>query len=250
MTRLMLIKAAVNGSRRPDSHPALPLTPDALASAAAGAVAAGAGAIHLHVRGADGSESLAADDVARTLTAVKRLLPATPIGVSTGAWIVPDPTERHALVAGWTVLPDFASVNFHEEGATALANLLFERGVGVEAGLCDASAAARWAESGIAGRCLRVLLEPQDAAVPDALRTAREIEAVLDAAGIPSRRLLHGAESTAWPLLDEAAQRGYDSRIGLEDTLGLPDGSVASENAALVREARRRIAAARGIEIA
>ena len=38
----------------------------------------------------------------------------------------------------WTTLPDFASVNFDEPGTTALAELLMEKGVGVEAGLFEA----------------------------------------------------------------------------------------------------------------
>jgi uncharacterized protein (DUF849 family) len=54
-------------------------------------------------------------------------------------------------------------------------------------------------------------------------------------------RLLHGTEATAWPLLDEAARRGYHARIGLEDTLTLPDGTLAGGNGALVLEARKRL---------
>jgi uncharacterized protein (DUF849 family) len=47
-----------------------------------------------------------------------------------------------------------------------------------------------------------------------------------------------------WPLIDEAAARGYDIRVGFEDTLALPDGSLAVSNAVLVAEARRRVSAA------
>jgi uncharacterized protein (DUF849 family) len=38
-------------------------------------------------------------------------------------------------------------------------------------------------------------------------------------------------------VLREAYRRGLDARIGLEDTLVLPDGSVAIDNADLVRAA-------------
>ncbi|HLB78094.1 MAG TPA: 3-keto-5-aminohexanoate cleavage protein, partial [Candidatus Dormibacteraeota bacterium] len=156
----MLIKACLNGSRAPGVHPALPVTPAALAIAAADAVTAGAGAIHFHVRDAQGRESLAPDDVARTLIAVRAVIPKTPIGVSTGAWIVPDPAERHALVAKWPELPDFASVNFHEPGAAALVDLLLARGVAVEAGVRDGAAAELLVNSGLAQRCVRVMFEP------------------------------------------------------------------------------------------
>jgi uncharacterized protein (DUF849 family) len=43
--------------------------------------------------------------------------------------------------------------------------------------------------------------------------------------------------------MDEAAARGYDSRVGFEDTLELPDGTLAPNNAVLVAEARRRMTA-------
>ena len=40
-------------------------------------------------------------------------------------------------------------------------------------------------------------------------------------------------------MLAEAKKRGYDSRIGFEDTLFLPDGSIAKSNAELVQSARK-----------
>ena len=41
-------------------------------------------------------------------------------------------------------------------------------------------------------------------------------------------------------MIDEAIGRGYDSRVGLEDTLVLPDGSPARDNVELMIEAVRR----------
>ena len=242
----MLIQAAINGARSPVAHAALPVTPAEQAAAAVESVAAGAGAIHLHVRGADGRESLAAGDVARALQAIRAAAPGVPVGVSTGAWIIPDPDLRFATVAAWTVLPDYASVNFHEEGATALAGLLLSRGVAIEAGLASPRAAELFAASGLAERCLRVLLEPQERDSRAALETVAGVETVLDHAGVTVKRLLHGTDGTTWPLIDEAAARGYDTRVGLEDTLTLPDGVRAPGNAALVAEACRRVVERRG----
>lgn len=45
------------------------------------------------------------------------------------------------------------------------------------------------------------------------------------------------AGPATWPVLAEAVRRGLDARIGLEDTLHLPDGSPAADNAALVAAA-------------
>lgn len=157
--------------------------------------------------------------------------------MSTGAWIVPDAALRARTIAQWTDLPDFASVNFSEEGAAEVARILIAAGVGVEAGLTNARDAALFVASDLAPQCLRVLLEPQSQDLATALDDVDAMEAALDRVPLP--RLLHGFDATAWPLFDEAARRGYDSRIGLEDTLVLRDGTLAVDNAELVRAAFR-----------
>ncbi len=239
----MLIKAALNGDRAPAEHPALPVTPQQLAAEAQRAVAAGAGAIHLHVRDAAGGESLAPDDVAQTLVAVRAACPGVPLGISTGAWIVPDVSERLALIRQWHVLPDFASVNMHEKGAPEVIQLLIERGVGVEAGVWNADAAETLVASGLAERCLRVLLEPHQDDFAAARANFLAIEAVLNRASVRTPRLLHGAGAATWGIFDEAIKRGYDTRVRLEDTLALPDGTQAPDNAALVAAAVQMAAA-------
>src|ERR1700722_17895697 len=117
----MLIKCCLNGARAAGLHPALPLTPEALAREARGAVAAGAGALHMHPRGDDGRESLTAAVIDGAVAAVRAACPDVPVGVSTGAWIEADGARRVAAVQSWQILPDFASVNFSEEGAEAVA---------------------------------------------------------------------------------------------------------------------------------
>ena len=126
----MLLQAALNGARPAGAHPFLPPTPEEQAAAAMESVAAGADAIHAHARGSDGRESLAAAEIARLMQAMRRALPGIPLGVSTGAWIAGSGTERQDLVAGWSELPDFASVNFDEVGAASLARRLLRRGIG------------------------------------------------------------------------------------------------------------------------
>src|SRR5688572_7286562 len=136
----MLLKAALNGARRPGEHPALPLTPEALAVEAQRAITAGASALHVHAFNRQGLESLAPDDVAETIQAIRAICPHVPLGLSTGAWIVPDPARRLELIRHWEILPDFAGVNLHEEGALDVAAALLDRGVGVEAGLWNVTA--------------------------------------------------------------------------------------------------------------
>jgi uncharacterized protein (DUF849 family) len=237
----ILIKAALNGRRTRTEHPAVPISPEEVALSAKESVASGAGAIHVHVRSADGGQSIEPDDVAKAMTAVRAAVPGTPVGVSTNSSIQPDPGIRHQTVARWTVLPDFASVNIREEGAVALAQLLLSRGVGVEAGLNNAEQVELLVSSGLAPNCLRMLLEPGGQSTEASLRTAKEIESALDRAGVTVRRLLHGSNRTAWDLIDAAAARGYDTRVGFEDILTLPDGTMAAGNGVLVSEAIRRV---------
>jgi uncharacterized protein (DUF849 family) len=237
--RHALLQAALNGARRRDDYPAIPWTPEDLARSAADAVAAGATAIHVHVRDERGGESLDPQDLARAVHALRTAVPRVPIGVSTGAWIVPNTERRHKLVECWTALPDYASVNFDEPGSELLATLLLRRQVGIEAGVANTTAATRFARSGLAPRCLRILLEPMTQDLTAALDVVRDVEGVLNDAQIAIPRLLHGIDRTAWPLIAEAARRGLQTRIGFEDTVLLPDGAPAPSNAALVTAARR-----------
>ncbi|KPV49338.1 hypothetical protein SE17_33225, partial [Kouleothrix aurantiaca] len=144
-----------------------------------------------------------------------------------------------------TILPDFASVNFGESGTPELCAALDALGVGIEAGLDTPAAAEAYVRAGMVGRCLRVLLEPGEETTAAALATVAAIEAILEAADDTTPRLLHGGDTAAWTLIDAAAARGYDTRIGLEDVLTLPDGSAAHDNAALVAAAVGRLGALR-----
>jgi uncharacterized protein (DUF849 family) len=221
----------------PGTHPALPLTAAQLADAARAAAAAGAFAVHAHPRGPDGAETLAAGPVGEAAEAIRAACPGLPVGFSTGAWIEPDPALRLALIRAWDPRPDFVSVNLHEPGAVDLVRALGELGIGVEAGVWNALSARRLVDEDLAGRCLRVLVEPRESGAEAALVTIAAVDAVLDEAGIELPRLYHGEEATAWPVIEAMLARGRDVRVGLEDVLVLPDGRPAPDNAALVAAA-------------
>jgi len=228
------LKACINGARTPDQHPALPVTPQQLAAEAVAAHAAGARAVHLHPKTPDGVDSLAARDVDAAVAAVRDAAPGLPLGVTTGFWALPDAEQRMSAVRSWSVLPDFASVNWHEPGSPELAELLLSRGIGVEAGVFHVESARSWGESAVAAHCMRVMVELDSDAD---LATADEVVALVAAAGSPAPTLLHGLDESCWPLLAHAGRLGLQARIGLEDTLLLPDGTVADGNAALVAAA-------------
>lgn len=231
-----MLKACLNGGRTPADHPAVPVTPEAVAADAARCVALGAGSVHVHPRDHTGRESLAPDVVAATVEAVRAVAPTLPVGVSTGAWIEPRPQARIEAVRMWSVLPDFASVNAHEPGAEAVAAALHGRGIGVEAGLWTVDAVHAFRMWRVPTVRLLVECMATDPAV--ALGDAEQMLADLPAGATPV--LLHAEGPAVWPVLQEAVRRRLHTRIGLEDTLVLPDGSTASGNAELVAAAMAR----------
>lgn len=237
----MLIQACLNGNRAVGTHPSLPTRPEELAREARAAVAAGARSLHIHPRGHDGAETLAAEPCAVVLSVLRRACSGVPIGFSTGAWIEPDLGRRLTLLDGWRSKPDFASVNFAEDGAIVVAERLLGLGISLEAGLATVDDAERLLASGLEPRCQRILIEvepPDDPA--RAVATARDIDRVLERASARTPCLHHGYGRATWAVLAAAVPR-HDVRIGLEDTLVLPDGSPARDNAALVSEAVRLV---------
>lgn len=221
------MKACLNGNR---VDPRVPVTPAQLALAAVDAVAAGAEAVHIHPRAPGGRESLELADVDAAVTATRRA--EVPVGVSTGLWITDGDVERRLrLVRGWAAMtrpPDFASVNAGEPGYDDLVEVLTGLGVAVEAGVWSPAEAAR------VGAVERILVEIIGGPAADAVPAADAILDRLDG-GVPV--LLHGEGGACWPLIAHAGRLGLPTRAGLEDTLVLPDGGPAADNAELVRRA-------------
>ena len=216
-----MIQACLNGPRASG----VPVTPEQLAADAAACVAEGAESLHLHVRDASGAESLEPADVAATLIAVRQAAPGVEVSLSTGQCIT---ARRYELIAAWSETPELVSLNLSEEGWQRLAALLAERGIGIEAGLATTEDAEALVASDLAPH--RVLVE-----VDGGVAQAQAIDDVLDRASHAAPRLHHGYGVATWDVLRAAQARGHDVRIGLEDTLELPDGAPASGNAELVR---------------
>ncbi|NWG24259.1 MAG: 3-keto-5-aminohexanoate cleavage protein [Pseudorhodoplanes sp.] len=235
----MIVQACLNGRHGCNWHPRVPTTPDAIVADAAESVRAGANELHIHVRAADGAETLRPDVVDETISGLRKACPGTLIGISTGVWIERDDARRRDYLRRLSVLPDYASVNVNEDDSAGLIALLVERGIGVELGIWVAEDARRAIEHDLVRPCFRVLLEimHQDGAA--ALAELDAIERVL--ADSPQKSvLLHGDKAQVWPLVDAAFARGYSTRVGLEDGRHLPDGTLATSNAALVKAAIAR----------
>ncbi|MER7820720.1 3-keto-5-aminohexanoate cleavage protein [Streptomyces sp. NPDC096153] len=239
-----MIQVCLNGRRGAGDSAAVPMSPQALARSAAAAVAAGASEVHARPRTPCGSGSLSPRVVGPLVEAVRGAVDA-PFGVAADGWAEPDPERRVERVRSWTVLPDLASVHWHEDGAEEVAAALLERGVAVQAVIrSDTDAARRFTASPWAPAVRRVLARVMDPRPSTAPETAR---ALLDTLGavhdVPV--LPHGVDGGAWPVLRLAARRGSDIRTGLGDVLLLPDGRPAESSAQLVAAAMRLTGAGR-----
>lgn len=233
-----LLQVALNGSRTPAEHPAVPRTPEQLAREALASVRAGAQVLHIHAYDKCGVETLAAEPCTAAVRAVRATCPGIPISLTTTATIEPDPRRRRELVAQWTDWPDLVTANQGEEGILDLCHLLITRGVGIEAGLLRPSDAHAFVRSGLAPRCVRVLIEPLQADPDAALADAAAMEDIVRAAGISLEQIHHGVDGLAtWAVNARGLRRGHGIRTGIEDTTVLPDGRPAADNAALVRAA-------------
>jgi len=220
-----VLQACVNGARRRHEHPALAVTPVKLARDVAAVAAVGVDAVHLHVKDDQGADTLDAHALAATLAVARQAAPGLLVGVTTGAWALPDSGARVSAVRSWSdlrVLPDFASVNWHEDGADEAAAALLEVGVGVAR--VASSPPVPTGAAGVAGRVGRSCRRRPGRSPPTA-----------NSAGRPPLGRLRGAGAAARRGHQHLARAGLSTRIGLEDVLVLPDGAEAADNAALVR---------------
>ena len=188
------------------------------------------------------SETLEPDPVLAAVRAIRSAVPQVPVGVTTGIWAVGgDPARRLELVSGWTGgdRPDFASVNLSEPGAEPLAEVLAGLGIAVEAGVWTAEDAERLAASSFGRDVIRILIEPRDDSPEAAVATAAQAEGALARHGLQAPRVHHGYGIATWQVIRAALLTGRDIRVGLEDTVVLPDGATATGNGELVAAAAR-----------
>jgi uncharacterized protein (DUF849 family) len=238
-----MIKACLNGDRTRRQHRTVPQTPDELARAAADAVAAGASMVHVHPRDESGRETLETRHVVDAVVAIRAAAPGLRVSVSTRDGIVEGAPRKLAHVSEWPSPdlggPDCASVNWHEEGAVDVAAALHDNGSGVEAGIWTPQAASRFVATSWPWQVERVLVELIPGLTPgsDGPWAAERILAALGMSPVPV--LVHGEGRWAWRVLRWAQAAGYDVRIGLEDTVHLPDGREARDSAELVAAALR-----------
>ncbi len=243
----LVIAVAPNGARRTrHDHPALPIEPAELADCAVACADAGASLFHLHVRDETDDHSLDGDryrvaiDAIRAATGRRLVIQVTT--ESAGRY---EPAQQMRLVR--ELQPEAVSLALSElvpdaAAESAAANFLAglrEAGIMPQYILYSAEEVRRWHALHAAG------VIPDGASVLFVLgRHAAPGEAVEPLAMLPF--LTEHDPAIAWSLCafgprehaccTAAAALDGHVRVGFENNLHLRDGTVAPDNAALVRQ--------------
>ncbi|NAW34526.1 3-keto-5-aminohexanoate cleavage protein [Halomonas alimentaria] len=254
MTTPCLLMVAPNGARRTHAdHPAIPLTPEALAADAVACRDAGAAMMHLHVREPDGRHLLDAGAYREALSAVR-----TAVGDEMVLQVTSEAGGRYDPEAQRNLLSELRP----EAVSVAIRELFGDREeVDASGELC------RDLQTG--GSSVQyILYSPEDLVYFNQLREAGvlppgsafllfvlgryETPPVADPARLPDflenltpgdRWAVCAFGPTEAECMGLAARHGGHARVGFENNLWRPDGSAVRDNAELVRQARERIQA-------
>ncbi|MFD7859184.1 3-keto-5-aminohexanoate cleavage protein [Streptomyces microflavus] len=212
----------------------MPVTAAEIAADTLAVLSAGADVVHFHVRTVDGGQTIRPEALTHVLSAIRATAPDAVVGTTTGLWTCSGPEERYLLVSSWELLPDFASVAFGEEGAA----LIVQRGMALESAVWTMEDVPLLLASPTLHENVRILIEPVDDDPAQAVAAARALASRIQQAGVLCPLLYHGDGPTVWPLVRAAVQDGHETRVGFEDGMELPDGTMAPDNTALIIAAR------------
>ena len=241
------IAVAPNGARRTKAdHPRLPISAAEIARDAAEALEAGAAMIHLHVRDREGRHTLDADLYREAVEAVRNAVgDDLVIQVTTEAVGRYEPHEQIAVIDA--LRPESVSIALREilpeNGDERTVAALFERmertGTLHQIIIYEAGELSR-----LKNLATRGVLPDGPLAVLTVLGRYFETGASDDefdafmAAGIENHRWMacaFGPRESEF--MQRAAEAGGHARVGFENNLWLPDGTLAQSNAALVSAA-------------
>lgn len=243
----LILTVAPNGAYKThDQHPAVPLTPDALADTAKACLDAGAAMIHMHVRQPDGRHLLDANAYKDATAAIRRAVgQSIVVQITTEAAQVYQPAAQMAVVRD--TLPEAVSVGLRElhkpdvpeSELHSFFSWLVQEAIMTQVILYDEQDVATWQR-------LRA-----DGVIPDGpwfllfvlgRYTAGQISHPTDLLPFLTQHDGHypwamcafGPQENACAIT--AAGLGGHVRIGFENNLFLKDGSTAPDNAALVAQ--------------
>ncbi len=245
---------APNGARKVKAdHPQVPLDAGEIAAVARDCADAGAGAIHYHVRDADGGHILDAGLYHEAIAEMQRAVPEMHLQMTTETVGKYQPGDMRDIVRA--VVPQGASVGVREmipDGVPKTEDIAFYNWT-LEAGI----------------QLQHICYGPEDVALLAKLLDVTELErqgiwclfvighytgrisypgllppflAELKQAGIDSDWAICAFATEEAACLKAAIAAGGKVRVGFENSVYMADGSIASDNAARVREAASFIA--------
>ena len=248
MTYLMV---APNGARKTQTdHPLLPVTSPELVQTALACWQAGAQGLHAHIRNADQSHLLDAGRYRELLALLKEIVPALEIQVTTEAAGIYQAAEQRQLVLD--LRPDWISLSVREMARepdlTVVQDFyaeLSQSQICIQHILYDVDDLRRffgWIAQGVVPRqaslsILWVLGRYSTNGNSDSAEM-NQVATALQALGtdIPEQVMVCAFGLGQIPCLVEAAKCGWDCRVGFENGWWKQDGSIAKDNADLLRD--------------
>ncbi|MBB6250927.1 3-keto-5-aminohexanoate cleavage protein [Nitrospirillum iridis] len=251
----VILTVAPNGARRlKTDHPAIPLTPAEIGQDAAACLEAGAAMIHLHVRDSQGRHLLDADAYAAATAAVRQAVgDRLVIQVTTEAAGLYHPPHQMAVIralkpeAVSLAIRELAPDAAHEQDAADFFAWLARERVMVQTILYSRDDLLRWHDlrrRGVVPEAPHFLLYVLGRYTAGQVSDPRDLlpflEPVSDPAAdntgdIPWAVCAFGRRENACVLT--ATGLGGHIRVGFENNLHLPDGTLAPDNAGLVTAA-------------
>ena len=249
----LVLAVAPNGARRGKAdHPAIPLTAAEIADTAAQCLDAGAAMIHLHIRDRDGGHLLDADGYRTAMAAIEarvgRDLVIQPTTEAVGLYdrhqqmaLVRELRPEQVSIAVRELIPDDPADSGAESQAAEFLAWAHRTRVAVQYILYDVADVQRFVDlkrrgivPGPAAPVLFVLGRYVSGQQSDPLELLPFIENWRDAGETgPWAFCAFGRRESA--VGAAAAALGGHARVGFENNFHLADGSIAPNNAALVR---------------
>ncbi|MFT0850395.1 3-keto-5-aminohexanoate cleavage protein [Achromobacter sp. F4_2707] len=243
----LILTVAPNGAYKTHAqHPAVPLTPDALADTAKSCLEAGAAMIHMHVRQPDGRHLLDAQAYQEATSAIRRAVgQSLVIQITTEAAQIYEPAAQMAVVRD--TRPEAVSVGLREllkpdvpeSELHQFFSWLVQEAIMTQVILYDEQDVASWQKlraEGVIPEGPWFLLfvlgrytAGQKSSPTDLLPFLNQ-----DDGRYPWAMCAFGPKENACAIT--AAGLGGHVRVGFENNLHLKDGSVAPDNAALVAQ--------------
>lgn len=246
MAKPFIVMCAPNGARKTrENHPALPVSAEELADCAESILLAGASIMHVHVRDDEGRHTLSADRYRAATNAIReRVDDRLVIQITTEACGIYEPDQQMKMVRD--LKPEAVSLALKElcpdEASEPTARDFFSwlKGEGVMAQyiLYSPEEAARFVtlrDKGVIPDARPFVLFVLGRYSDDLTGDPAELEgfaAVLDDETEWAVCCFGQTEQKAALL---AASRNGHARVGFENNLLLPDGTIAADNAQLVQ---------------